>query len=233
MSRFAAKPRQQLPRNFSWSYSKLKNFESCPKRHYHADIAKDFKDELGENLAWGNAAHDVLARALKGEAPLPESFASYQPWVDKMLAGVGDGATLHAELKLAITEDFRPCEFFDDAAWFRGVIDVIKIAGSVALIGDWKAGKILEDSVQLALFAQLAFSHFSHLQKVRTEFIWLKHNATTREDFNRDDMQELWAALAPRVEQIKQAHVSGEYPAKPGNLCRRYCPVKTCTHYGS
>lgn len=232
MSRFAPRP-QRGPRAFSWSYSKLKNFESCPQRHLQIDIQKAFKDEEGESLAWGNAAHDAFAKALNNGAALPEGMKPYQKWLDRVMMGADhDGIALHAELKLAITEDFQPCEFFSDKAWFRGIIDVIKLAGPAGLLVDWKAGKILEDSVQLALFAQLAFSHFPALQKVRTEFIWLKHDATTREDFTRTDMQELWAALMPRVEQLKLAHETGQYPVKPSGLCRRYCPVKSCAHHG-
>lgn len=230
MSRFAARPRSSGPRAFSWSYSKLKNFESCPQRHHQVDILRAFKDEEGENLAWGNAVHDALAKAIGKGVPLPAGMQAYQHWVDKMLAGE---STPDVELKLAITEDFQPCAFFDDKAWFRGIIDVLKPAGAVALIGDWKAGKILEDSVQLALFAQLAFSHYPDLQKVRTEFIWLKHDATTREDFDRRDMQELWAALGPRVAALKQAHETGQYPVNPSGLCRRYCPVSSCAHHGA
>jgi hypothetical protein len=229
VSRFTARPAQRGPRAFSWSYSKLKNYEVCPQRHYQVDIAKAFKDEEGEQLAWGNQLHDVLAKAIGKGEPLPKGFEKYQPWVDKMLEGE---FKVDVELKLAITENFEPCAFFDDKAWFRGVIDVLKRTTAVALIGDWKAGKILEDSVQLALFAQLIFSHYPNIQKVRTEFIWLKHDATTREDFDRRDMQELWAALAPRVDMLKQAHTTGEYPVKPGGLCRRYCPVTSCVHHG-
>ena len=42
------------PKPFAWSYSRLKNFEVCPKRHFHVDIAKDFREEEGESLVWGN-----------------------------------------------------------------------------------------------------------------------------------------------------------------------------------
>lgn len=234
MSRFDPKPFSARPRSFSWSYSKLKNYESCPKRHYHADIAKDFKDELGENLAWGKAAHDYIAKSINGELALPSGFTQFQPWVDKVLKGTENPEIkVYAELKLAITEDFQPCEWTSNKAWFRGIIDVFKEAGAAGLLLDWKAGKILEDSVQLALFAQLVFSHYAHIQKIRTEFVWLKHEATTREDFNRKDMQELWAALMPRVDALKAASVNADYPAKPGFLCRRYCPVRPCAHYGA
>jgi len=229
-SRFAPKPRV---RKFSWSYSKLKNFESCPKRHYHADIKKDFVDELGDNLIEGNQVHDAMAGAIGKNIPLPDRFAKFQPWVDRVTGTGNDGRIVAVEQKLAITEDFQPCEFFDDKAWFRGVVDVSIRMGPVAVLLDWKMGKVLDDSVQLALFAQLAFSHYPELQKVRTEFVWLKSgDLTTREDFARNEMAELWAAVLPRLEPVKQAFVTGEYPVTPNRLCRKYCPVTICAHHG-
>jgi len=49
------------PKPFAWSYSKLKNFEVCPKRHYNVDVIKSFKEEEGEALVWGNMVHKALA----------------------------------------------------------------------------------------------------------------------------------------------------------------------------
>ena len=36
------------PKSFAWSYSKLKNFETCPKRSWHLDVARDIKEPEGE-----------------------------------------------------------------------------------------------------------------------------------------------------------------------------------------
>src|SRR5205807_2231069 len=74
------------------------------------------------------------------------------------------------EQQLAINADFGPVPWFDSAAWFRGIGDVIKIVGPVALIVDWKTGKIVEDSQQLALMAACVFAHHPEVQKVRSEF---------------------------------------------------------------
>lgn len=102
----------------------------------------------------------------------------------------------------------------------------------MALVADWKTGKILEDSVQLALMAQCVFAHHPEVQRVRSEFIWLKEDATTRADFSREDMVKLWVSLNPRIAALEHAHNTTTYPAKPGSLCRRWCPVKACPHHG-
>ena len=220
------------PKPFAWSYSKLKNYETCPKRYYNVDVAKTVKEEESEQLAYGNALHKALADAISGKAPLPQSFTRMQPWVDKV-AGVSNGSsTLLVEQQLAIRADMTPTEWFSKAAWYRGIADVIKIVGKVALVLDWKTGKILEDGVQLALMAQCVFAHHPDIQKIRTEFIWLKEDATTRADFTREDMVSVWAGLVPRVKSLENAHSSMDFPPTPGYLCRRYCPVTNCPHHG-
>jgi hypothetical protein len=220
------------PKPFAWSYSKLKNYESCPKRYFHVDVERSIKEEESDQLAYGNAIHKALANAISGKEPLPPTFKSVQPWVDKVCGGVMPNATLLVENQLAITEDLNPTEWFGKDAWYRGIADVIKIAGPVAVVLDWKTGKILEDGIQLALMAQCVFAHHPSVQKIRTEFVWLKEDATTRADFARDDMVKVWAGLLPRVTTLKNAHDGMNFPPKPNGLCRRFCPVKQCPHNG-
>jgi hypothetical protein len=220
------------PKPFAWSYSKLKNYEVCPKRYYNVDVARVVKEEESEQLAYGNTLHKVIAEAISGKAPLPKHFSHLQTWVDKVTApGIGQPKIL-VEQQLAIRADYGPTEWFGKDAWYRGIADVIKIMGPVAVVLDWKTGKILEDGIQLALMAQCVFAHHPEIQKIRTEFIWLKEDATTRADFTREDMVKVWAGLIPRVQLLEAAHKAAEFPAKPNHLCRKWCPVENCAHHG-
>lgn len=219
------------PKPFAWSYSKLKNFESCPKRHYEVDIRKSVREEESEQLAFGNQLHKALATRLDKKTPLPTPYAEYEGWCAKLEATPG---VIIVEQQLAITRDLKPTEWFGKDAWYRGIADVVKWApgGKVGVVWDWKTGKIVEDSVQLALMAQCVFSHVRSIEKLRTEFIWLKEDATTRADFTRSDMVKVWNALEPRIAALEHAHNTTTYPAVPGNLCRRWCPVTECPHHG-
>lgn len=223
------------PKAFAWSYSRLKNYETCPKRHYNIDIAKKFREEESDELAYGNLLHKVLADAISGKAPLPEAHKKMQRWVD-MITQPGKpqpaGAQILVEQQLAITQDFSKTSWFGEDAWFRGIADVAKIVGPVAVAIDWKTGKIIEDGIQLALIAQCIFAHHPQVQKVRTEFVWLKYDAQTRADFTRHDMVSVWAGLLPRVKTLESAYKAQEFPAKPSFLCKRWCPVSSCPHHG-
>lgn len=217
---------------FAWSYSKLKNFESCPKRHYHVDIAKDAKEEESEQLVWGNEVHAALAARLSKKTPLPMPMKSYEDWCVKIEETPGE---LLVEQKLAINRDFGPTSWFAKDAWFRAVGDVIKLSPTVAvaLIGDWKTGKIVEDSQQLALSAACVFAHYPTVQAVRSEFFWLGEDARTSATMKRSDMAQMWRNLWPRIEALESAHDHTNYPAKPGRLCKRWCPVTQCPHHGT
>lgn len=220
------------PKGFAWSYSKLKNFETCPKRYYNVDVEKKFKeDDDNEALAYGNFVHGALAEAINAEhKPLPDSLKGFQKYVDKILAGPHD--KMLVEQQMAIRQDLTATTWFGTDAWYRGIGDVVKIRGQVAAAVDWKTGKIKEDGVQLALMAACIFAHHPEVQAIRTEFIWLAEDAVSRADFTRASMPGVWAGVLPRVALLKQAHDTMEFPPKTGGLCKRFCVVTSCPHNG-
>lgn len=220
------------PKEWRWSYSKLKNFETCAKRHNEIDLLKNYTeqdDDPNSPLNWGNAVHSGLAKACSGSSPLPETMKQFQTWVDRVRAGPG---ALHVEQKYAITRDFRPTTFFGRDAWYSGIGDIVRIDRDIALILDWKTGKILEDSVQLMLMATCLFVHFPALKRVRSEFVWLKDECTTPEVFTRQEVADQWVELLPRVKAMEDAMKSQTYPPKPSGLCVKYCPVLSCPFHG-
>lgn len=215
---------------FSWSYSKIKNYEVCPKRHWHIDIAKNVKEEESEILAWGNEVHKRLALHLgPAREALPSTMAQFATYTDGVRKLPGK---LLVEQKYAISKDFTGCSWFDARVWYRGIGDVVVINGHRAFILDWKLGKILEDSVQLALMAACVFGNYPDVRQVDTAFMWLAHDARTRETFTREKMPEVWSAILPRVSAYQRAVEQESFPATPNGLCRKWCPVTTCPHHG-
>lgn len=213
------------PKEWSWSYSKLKNFDVCPKRMYEIDLCGNFKDVGGEALEWGDKVHKSLAARLKSKTPLPPEMKNYEYWADRVDRGTG---SLLVEQKYAITRDFRPTAYFANDVWYRGIGDVVRIDGRVALVLDWKTGKVLEDSVQLMLMAQCIFSHFPEVTHVRSSFVWLKEECETPELLTRQEVADQWVALLPRVLAMENAAKTLNYPPKPSGICMTYCRVTSC-----
>jgi hypothetical protein len=217
---------------FSWSWSKLKNFRVCPKRTYHVDIAKDYKEEESEQLAWGDRVHKAMAATIGKGQPLPEVMQHYAKWPNQLRAWQEAGMTVLVEQKLAMTKDFKPAPFFDNIAWYRGVADALALAQTVAFAFDWKTGAIKPDYEQLALTAQLIFVHYPHIQTVGTDFVWLGHDDETGNRYEPGDMIKVWNNLWPEINQMEEAARTMTYPPKPSGLCINYCPVTSCPYHG-
>lgn len=216
---------------FTWSYSRLKNFKVCPKRHYEVDIEKRIKEAESEQLTWGNAVHAALAnRCGPQRTPLPAGMP-YEHWAASVLSNA-DSSQILVEQNLALKADFTSCGYFDDGVWYRAKGDLIKITGNVALVVDWKTGRILEDSQQLALSAACIFAKFPQVDAVRCTFVWLKEDAESSENFYRADMPRMWRGIWPDIEQLKAAYDNTNYPPNPSRMCRSWCPVTSCPHHG-
>lgn len=217
-----------MAKSFSFSWSKLTSFETCPKRHYEVDIVKTYHDD-GEAMKWGSRVHDAFKTALSTGERLPPDLSPYQHWVDETLTGPGE---LLVEKKFALTRDFQPTEYFGPLVWYRGIADALRISGPVARVRDWKTGKIKHDSSQLMLMAACIFANYPEVMRILTEFVWLREDCVTPETFNRSDMANEWLHLLPRVKDLEEAARTMTYPPKPGKLCYQYCPVVSCPFHG-
>lgn len=234
-----------MAKAFSWSYSKLKNYRTCPKRHYEVDLAKNYTEDSAQ-LKWGNEVHHNFAAAILHKAglpavgsgrdrvnptPLPDGMKDYQIWVDA--AGtVKPGARLHVECKFAVTRDFQPTGWFDGNVWFRAIADVLSITGRSASALDWKTGKVGHDSCQLMVSAQAVFAHHPQVDTIKTRFVWLKEDCTTPETFQRATIHREWPEVLATVKEMEKSAATMNYPPIPGRLCNSYCPVTSCPFYG-
>lgn len=224
---------RNMPKAWAWSYSKLKNYRTCPRRYHDIDVAKLYKEEEkpGGPLEVGNRIHKCLEERVRDGKQLPADLAHLEDAVSPLALKPGK---ILVEQQLAIKEDLSPCDWFNNQTWYRAKADYMNISenGMVALAIDYKTGKIIEDSVQLALMAECIFSHYPTVQAVRTEFWWLGEDASTREDFFRKSRHETWGNILPMVAELKAAHDTNTFPPKQSGLCKRFCIVKGCPHYG-
>lgn len=212
----------------------MKNFEVCPKRHYEIDLVKSVKEPEGEQLKWGNFVHDQMAKRCAENKPLDKELLAGLPhaehWAQEV---VGDGTGEYiVEQSIALNKNFTPVGNFDSDVWLRTKCDFIRIRGDVAIVVDWKTGKIVEEPVQLALVAACVFAKYPQVNAIRSMYVWLKEDAKTTETFYREDVPNIWRSVWPRIEAMEQAHQFTNYPPKPSGMCLRWCAVKACPHNG-
>lgn len=212
----------------AWSYTALTAYETCPRQFYRTRVKKDVVSEMGEEAKWGDMVHKKLEARLKDGVALPPELAKYEPLVAKLDAAPGETLTEH---KLCINNKFEFVDWFDKQAWCRGIIDVGKLGNDAAFLADYKTGKIKHDLDQLKLFAALGFGRWPQLKRIRTAYIWLKHETIGKpEEFHRDQVPAIWQDFLPRVQRIEIAHEKDRWPVNPSGLCG-WCPVKDCEHW--
>ena len=223
-------------KNFSWSWSRFKNFRTCPKRHYEIDIAKRFVESKSEALIWGDQVHKAIAKRIADGEQLPVTMKRFEPWCENICDARDEGLPVKIENKLAMSKEFEPTSFFDGGTWFRCVVDVLieNPADRWVTAMDWKTGgKIQPEFEQLALSAQVIFANYPNVDFVRAIYVWLSHdNETTDKTYYRHDMAETWMKVLPQVRVMDEAHRTTTYPPNPSGLCIRYCPVTSCTYHG-
>lgn len=214
---------------FSWSYSALRNFETCPRRYYAYNVDKSVKEPESEALRVGHAVHQAFdARVSKG-VPLPQGMTMHEGMLAKLATAPG---TTFTEQKLALASDFSPSKFFGRSAWFRIVLDYTNVNGTSATVVDYKTGKPSEDMTQLQLAAVTTFAHNAKVNKVKTALAFVAHDHIERATFVRQDATEIWGEILPRVKRMVEARQTQNYPPQPGGLCRRWCAVTSCPFHG-
>lgn len=215
---------------FTWSYSAIANFEACPRKHYHVSIAKDVREPMSPENAWGQNVHRGIYHRIVDGTELGTPYKHLEPLVAKVINAPG---ITYAEQRLAINQDFEPVDFWAKDVWMRTVVDVMKVRpdGSV-WIGDWKTGKFKDDPLQLAVMAGATIATQPTVDEITASFIWLKETKVTTVKFTRADLGAAWNEILPRVKRYEAAYMADSWPARPSGLCRRHCSVSSCPHHG-
>lgn len=214
-------------KSFAWSWSRLKSYETCPKRYYHYDVVKDVQEAATPNE--GLAAHRAYDLRISEGKKLPLGLTHHEPILAKLDALPGEH---YAEQKLALTDEFKPTGFFSPNVWFRTVLDFCMIHGHTAAVIDYKTGKPASDTTQLQLMSATVMHYVPEVERVRARLLFLNHGHAERADFNREDVSGIWAGILPRVRRLQKAQIEQEYPPKPSGLCVRYCSVVSCPFHG-
>lgn len=206
----------------AWSFSALSAFETCGLRYFKTRVSKEIVEPQTEATLWGNQVHKAFEDRFKNKAPLPDYMKAYEPLVSKLM--LQHGVRL-VEEQMAITKNFRPCEWRAKDAWVRAIVDFGIVGPKKALFIDWKTGKRKPDSTQLMLSAAIGFAHYPFLESITTGFFWFKDRKTDKETFTREQLPQLWGEFLPRVQRLEGAYADDKWHPKPSGLCAKWCPV--------
>lgn len=209
------------------NYTFHKNYENCPRKAWHINIAKDLpKSEDSQAMRWGNTVHKAMEQRINSGTPLPEAM---QKW--EKFCTFGPKMTVRAEVKLGIRADGTPCGFFADDVWMRGVIDVLASAADVpraVVLMDHKTGKVREDGDELECHAVLLKASRPELEHITGWYNWLAEG-TIGKAHDLSGTEAKLADIRTTRRMIEHFFPFGEPAFRPRQnpLCG-WCPVKSC-----
>ena len=203
-------------------------FDGCPKRFYHLRVAKDFKPEDSEASLAGTRDHKALEDRLREGTPLPPHLAKHE---DKCTTILSSGMEVIPEQELAITKEFKPCDWWHPDVFLRVKADVALYSATTAAALDWKTGKRRPKPFQLELAALTQFTSYPTLTSTRAAFLWLRENASDNYTYKRDkDYARIQDKLMTKVEKVEDTLADGVWQAKPGHHCN-WCEVRNHCSY--
>jgi hypothetical protein len=219
-----------------WSFSQLDAFETCPRKWAEESLWRRFKQPKGAAQSEGDDTHLALKKRCANGKPLPLRLRQHERAVSALLNRIPD-AEIAAEERIGINPNGDPVDFFAPDVWCRGVIDLIAYneALGVALVVDWKTGKVRPKYDQLDLMALLVQSLIPSIKRIGALFYWTrdpKAMAETKRSYALDDMPRMWMGFLERNATFQEAVRKEDFPPKPNFLCAKFCPVASCEHHG-
>jgi hypothetical protein len=229
-----------LTKPFTWSYSKLKNYETCPRRYKAIDVDKSVEQPRSEALDRGDELHEAMKNRVQGTTPLPPHLIYMEHWAEKLTRVLHPFQIIQCELKMSNDREGNPTGYFDKRTWFRSKIDYFRLMPTgkenqdFGHVVDYKTGKPprVWDGTQLMLNAWQIFQSYKSVASLRVDYLWTEYNDTSHETYTREEIPHLMAEVTPRVSAMEEAHKTDNFPPKPGGLCMEYCDVTSCEHWG-
>ena len=205
-----------------WSHSFLSNLANCPHKAFRRYVARDLpREPPSDDMSDGIKAHQAFQAYLGGDDTA--LGADWKPLADPLR---GMGAI--AEMKMGITREGRGCDFWSAEAWGRGSADAVVLRAPVALLVDWKTGKVREDPRELATHALLLKARHPELAHIKGCYAWLKENRLGPV-YDLSNTNRAWSAVCTLMNDAAQYEAEQEWPKTPNALCG-WCPVKDCEH---
>lgn len=209
-----------MGKSFTWSYSALKDFETCPAKYkYRREKTPTRKNEYSQR---GIEVHEGGEKYLKGEGKLPKEFKLFS----KQLKDLRDKLAASAESAVAFTRKWHLTGWWDPDVWLRIKLDVSWITEDVrgdefAHVVDFKTGKPREYPEQERIYAAATLCRYPEPKRVDVQFWFLDHGIMmpkrpavySRANALRGIQQE-FTLRAKRMEQAKK------FEPRPGGACK-------------
>lgn len=217
-----------------WSFSSIKTYSTCPRKYLAEKVTKEVPYTDSEATIYGKEVHKALEDFIKSGVAIPDKYKNVRDLAVKLLNMPGEKYT---EREFGIAKrDGRlvACGFKDKDVWFRGIADLVIVNGNEAKIIDYKTGKSAKyaDTKQLALMAACVFLEHPEVQIIRAGLLFTTCNAFIKATYTRERMFDIFGELSETISRREVSYNTGVFNAVPNGLCKKYCQVTSCPHYG-
>ena len=191
----------------AWSFSRLKDYESCPAKAKYKHVDRLDTGPAGPALQRGSAIHKDAEDYLKGKVKaLPESLK----YLKAEYASLRKRKAT-AEGQWAFTAEMQPTDWFGPQAWLRVVVDACVVNATKVTISDLKTGKVYQDHEdQLSLYAWAGFAAYSGVKKIETELLYSDLGEVATSEYSDKDIPAL-----DKYWRSRSAPMLSEYQFKP------------------
>ena len=199
-----------------WSYSRLGTYEDCPAQYNY-----NYREQLPSFRPSSPAASrgtDIHALA---EQYLLGTISMYPPELQKVAAHAmllkAKKAT--PEQKLAVREDWTPCDYDDSDTYLRAIIDILYVDADVLHIQDWKTGQIYDKHTgQLETYVAIAAAHHPEATEYRARAVYIDQGVVSTPKVTKPEkLKPIRLMIDGR---IKNAEADTTFLVKPGQACR-------------
>lgn len=212
----------------AWSYSRIDSSETCARKYWHLNVAKDLKEPENSYQVEGKETHDAFKNFLKSGTALPLHLRHHGAVLDK-INGLPVTDKL-VEQQIALDSSWLPTDWFSKTAWVRVISDLTQLNGRVATVWDWKTGKQKDDFTQLKLNAAVTMHLAPEVDAVTMAYYWTKSKNITKDKLTREQLPEFWGGMLARVAVFQARYDNLDFPPRPNPFCRG-CVVRSCEYW--
>ena len=224
----------------TWSYSRLKAFESCNYKAFLMYSEKRPQDHMDTTaMDRGTRIHNDCEAFVRGTGPITKEMSRYTDYFTH-LKDKFDAGEVELEENWGFTIDWEPTGWFDKNVWCRMKLDNFIydhysiVAGKPAKLSpisatptDYKSGKKFGNEVshsqQGMLYVLGSFLRYPSLEEATVEFLYLDHPLKTRtaKYYTRAKAMQFLPSWNERALKMTEAE---EFPPNPNKITCMWCP---------
>lgn len=213
---------------FTWSPSKIMQFETCPYQYAAQYFYKTLPYQETEATIWGTRVHAAAEDFMNGKEITDfDAFALVEKWVKTLSKVPGERFVEH---KIGVNTKGIPCDY--DSAEGRMILDFGVKWDDKMLLVDYKTGKQKADDTQLKIYALFMAMAHPEVKTITYKYVWLKDNVATGGELTRADLPKIGQELSLKIKRMREAWDNEVFAQKPSGLCKRFCGCVECPHCG-